>query len=651
MNCHRLPTLPGLSFEERLKRNHHVPHSFFYSNGYRMNRTPTVTIGKEPLQQTYKDFYSEPVEFDPALTYGRTKKQQVEAFRPHYVIYDKRTLKFMGYFRQHVPESRVEHYRIRYVNIFYYLEDDTIEVIEPLVKNCGLFPQGRLLRRGKITKDASTGTFYTWKDFNIGIDIELGGIVYHICDSDTYSKEFLTANGVEVNERECMPKDQASIDKIIQQTQHKHHHQKTPKDDKLRRFLEYFGMVLSFDCISKDEAERAGDELIKFKLFYYLEDDTVAIKELGNHQGCDGFPMLLKRTKLPKNWNKKSPDFASIVFETTESDMARGGEYYQVKDFVVGQTIMVFGKKFLLMDCDKFTREYYDKVLRFPQPNKLEIEKPIQPEIKIKLPTYLGIGTPEDSLASTFYLRPKPPKKDVVTYLLNAHKVLRYGVRLDSVHPEDKDRKFIMNYNLADGQMSIMEQSEINSGIIGGKFLSSRKIVKPDSDPNRPQYYTPKDFAIGARIHIFAHRFIITSADLYSYRYMLAHPELFSPEIIEGVRIYNLKEGNLSEDVRKSLEEDQQRFFNESMKKNYNEEEKLEQFDEEGVSSKPISNERIPKPFITEDEVKKYYHDKEEVQPSYMNEKTTVPCNINIKEEEKIPSDTRVVRFLEPYEN
>lgn len=40
----------------------------------------------------------------------------------------------MGFFRQHVPESRTEHYRVRYVNIFYYLEDDTITVIEPIVK-------------------------------------------------------------------------------------------------------------------------------------------------------------------------------------------------------------------------------------------------------------------------------------------------------------------------------------------------------------------------------------------------------------------------------------------------------------------------------------------------------------------------------------
>lgn len=33
-----------------------------------------------------------------------------------------------------MPESRIEHFRVRFVNIFYYLEDDTITVIEPLVK-------------------------------------------------------------------------------------------------------------------------------------------------------------------------------------------------------------------------------------------------------------------------------------------------------------------------------------------------------------------------------------------------------------------------------------------------------------------------------------------------------------------------------------
>lgn len=81
------------------------------------------------------------------------------------------------------------------------------------LQNCGLFPQGRLLRRGKMAKNATHGIFYTWKDFNVGIDIELGGIKYHIADCDKFTREFLTANGVEVSSKECMPKDQITVEK------------------------------------------------------------------------------------------------------------------------------------------------------------------------------------------------------------------------------------------------------------------------------------------------------------------------------------------------------------------------------------------------------------------------------------------------------
>jgi hypothetical protein len=64
MNCHKLPSLPGLNFDHRLKQNHHVPQSFFYKNGHRLNRSPSVGIGKEPLEETFKEFHAaaEPIE-------------------------------------------------------------------------------------------------------------------------------------------------------------------------------------------------------------------------------------------------------------------------------------------------------------------------------------------------------------------------------------------------------------------------------------------------------------------------------------------------------------------------------------------------------------------------------------------------------------
>lgn len=167
---------------------------------------------------------------------------------------------------------------------------------------------------------------------------------------------------------------------MMQQAQRGNQHKTPSRDDKLRRFLEYSGMVLSFDCVM-DETSRPGGELISFKMYFYLEDDTVAIKELPeNQQGRDGFALLLKRTKIPKNWQKKPADFASIVFNVSDSDV---DEYYKPTDFLVGETIFVFGRKFLLLDCDRFTRKYFDEVLRCPQGSKLEIQKPAHPEIKI----------------------------------------------------------------------------------------------------------------------------------------------------------------------------------------------------------------------------------------------------------------------------
>lgn len=221
---------------------------------------------------------------------------------------------------------------------------------------------------------------------------------------------------------------------------------------------------------------------------------------------------------------------------------------------------------------------------------------------------------------------------------MNANRILRYGCILDTAHPEDKGRRFIMTYSLADGNISLMELS--SPGLVAGKFLSSRKVPKPQSNPNKPEYYTPKDFAIGTIIYIYSHRFIITSADLYVYSYMQAHPEKFSPQIIESVRMYNLKEGNLKGDVRKAIEDEQRRYFEATV--TVDEEQKL--------ISEPIGGERIPKPFIQEDEVKKFYHDQEEKTPGYMKEKCQLPCDINIKEEKNIPSDKHVVKFLEPHE-
>lgn len=121
------------------------------------------------------------------------------------------------------------------------------------------------------------------------------------------------------------------------------------------------------------------------------------------------------------------------------------------------------------------------------------------------MPNYLGLGTPEDSMASVKNLVPKEPRKNVINRLLNANKYLRFGCVLDTIHAKDKDRKFILKFSLADGKISIFEPTIDNSGIQGGTYLSAMHVIRPGSNPNQPDYYTCKDLFIGE------HNFSVTS--------------------------------------------------------------------------------------------------------------------------------------------
>jgi len=52
-----------------------------------------------------------------------------------------KVMKFKAWYKENVKENPSEQYRIRYVDILYFLEDDSITIVEPKVENSGL-PQG-----------------------------------------------------------------------------------------------------------------------------------------------------------------------------------------------------------------------------------------------------------------------------------------------------------------------------------------------------------------------------------------------------------------------------------------------------------------------------------------------------------------------------
>jgi hypothetical protein len=98
-------------------------------------------------------------------------------------------LRFYGYFKESVVESRFENYRIRKLIILYHLEDHSIMISEPRQTNSGT-PQGVFLKRQMVLKQDGSGLPMLPTDFRIGLDVGILGRSIRIYDCDQYTREF-----------------------------------------------------------------------------------------------------------------------------------------------------------------------------------------------------------------------------------------------------------------------------------------------------------------------------------------------------------------------------------------------------------------------------------------------------------------------------
>ncbi|XP_033109623.1 EF-hand domain-containing protein 1-like [Anneissia japonica] len=528
-----LPFLPGNTFTDPTKRKYHLSQSLGYKNGYALPARPTVGIGGEPLEVNQLSL----AELDelnnkrPTLTYGQAKQPPPEDFIPAHVGFDKKVLKFDAFFQQTVHESQNEYYRVRPVSIFYYLEDDSISVIEPHIENSGM-PQGKLIKRMRLPKN-DQGDYWHWKDLNVDMNVDFYGKTFHITNCDKWTQEYMASEGIELNPPAPVPSDpyiESRKESAALRTY------KTPSNfDKLRQFIELDGKVLRFYCVW-DDRNRMFGEMRPYIIQYYLVDDTVEVREVHEaNDGHDPFPLLLKRQKLPKNRDNVESSFPSVVMELSEHEIK---DWYTPVDFSIGRTVYVYNRPFLIYDCDEFTKAYLYKKFNVKDFTPVEVKGRARNVPKMDLPPYNGFGSFEDSLQSCLSLVPQPPKKDFIKMLENDHKVLRFEAVMDSVKPEDKGRRFIISYRLADDMMTIFEPPVRNSGIISGKFLERTRVTKPGSLPNNAQFYGPQDLYIGATVVVFNHRFVITDADDYVLLYLEAHQQDFPgvQKTIESLR-------------------------------------------------------------------------------------------------------------------
>ncbi|XP_061099276.1 EF-hand domain-containing protein 1 isoform X1 [Conger conger] len=544
---HGLPFLPGNTFRDITKSAQHRSQTLTYKNGYILPKRPIVGIGQADLFSDHlnQSKVNQLVIQNLAQTHEQLPAGPSTEFIPAHVFFDKKVLRFFGYFKQVILLSPQEQYRVRPVIISYFLEDDSFCVIEPEVENSGM-PQGKLIKRQRLPKNKQ-GDFYHWKDLNVGIDICVFGVAYRITSCDQCTKAFLESEGILLNEPEEIPTDPYTQRRTQPQQAFV-----TPSDfDCLKQFLFMDRKVLRFFALW-EHSDSVHMETRPVTIHYYLGDNSVEIRETHEHNsGRDPYPVLLRRQKVPKDVKPKTEPFPSCVLEVSPQEVQ---DYFSPKDFCVGESVNIVGRDFLLYDCDEFTLNYYKENFRDMALKPIQVKAKPSPDIKREIPPYNGFGSLQDSLQNCKSLIPEPPKKDLLKMLEKDGKVLRYTARLDSLNPDDNGRRFILSYFLSNDTISIFETNMRNSGIIGGKFLEKTQVHKPGSTPENPQYYSPADFAIGTTVEVFGRRFVLLDADLYVLNYLESIADQIPSETINSLRQRLYPDPNKTQTTDETLE-------------------------------------------------------------------------------------------------
>jgi len=516
----RIPFLPGYNVETEVKDRHNKSHIFDVENGVRKESSFDNSTTVDPAT----------IVVNPAgLTTMSWANADLSGQRlPAWVAYDRKVLRFFGFFKEAVFSSAIETHRIRKCVIYYYLEDDSIHIAEPKVENSGI-PQGVLVRRHRVPK--ADNSFVGLSDLAIEADIPIYGRIFRITDADAFTRDYYSSNGVELAPAVSTPTDDFTKRNTVEARSFNKlmHPMKEHMEAGLgkamgvnikatQQFLKNDGKVLRFYSTFRDD--KLFGEVRPYIVHYFLADDTVEVLEVRDaNSGRDGCPALLKRQKLPKDFKDLNADWKRGV---NMSDIP----YYSESDLKIGADLQVFNRSLTLLGCDAFTKNFYMTNFGMTETDFPELTTTGEPDepYYIEAPPHNGIGTEEDSLSSFLHLVPKIPKIDYRKMMELDGVILRFEGKFVNPASEDVNRRFVISFFMSNDTIQVFEKFQRNSGFIGGSFLERSRQSNVN---NRNMYFDCKDFQVGKEVTINTFDFEIIGIDKYTETYIANNPEQF----------------------------------------------------------------------------------------------------------------------------
>ncbi|KAJ8350395.1 hypothetical protein SKAU_G00255250 [Synaphobranchus kaupii] len=551
--------------------------------------SPNKNLGKEKFHKSQHFDYSHGVQFlvgtnkpgiGGELLLGQKPKPRLLSAggsnAPSWLAFDKQVLCFDAHFQEAVCQKREETYRVRTCKIYFFLEDDTIQVVEPEIRNSGI-SQGTLIRRQRIAlPPPKDDQYYTSHHFNLNQEVVLFSRSFKITNCDPFTLNFLRKQGMRINPPASAPDDPYSS---LRKEMEANMKPLRPYErlDTLKQFLDNDRNVLRFFCYWDDSDSTFGVPH-ELTLHYFLADDTIEIREVfSRNSGRDVVPKFLNRSKLPKRAPVASRQPGQVTDRTVLNVFgptgnkgrylldnlkigSTGEEFYKDCDLTLGAVINVWGRNVVVCDCDNFTKEYYRSKYGLEDFSPVDYRPGPSTRVPRQVPPYNGFGSEEDSLCSCKGLVLKAPKKDFRKLMEKDRQglvsnVLRFVGKMISDIPSDKERMFIISYFLCDDTISVYERTRRNLGVIGGKFLERGRVKRPGQELFKSamsEYFKAQELYLGATLCLNSQEFQLVSADEFTMSYMEQNSDEF-PRANVGAILSKLK--SVSEDKQKEMKQ------------------------------------------------------------------------------------------------
>jgi EF-hand domain-containing protein 1 len=134
--------------------------------------------------------------------------------------------------------------------------------------------------------------YYTWKDLNLRLNLDLYGRVFRIIDCDDFTRKFYSNEGQALNMAEQWPDDPFIQTRAMinmkqnppDLAEHKNYIEVMLKGGRpnknLHSFIENDRKVLSFCIVWEDRSYDGGDKY--YTLNFFLSDQSVEVKEIND---------------------------------------------------------------------------------------------------------------------------------------------------------------------------------------------------------------------------------------------------------------------------------------------------------------------------------------------------------------------------------